>query len=321
MQDEHGVLYFGDKNVVLEYDGVLWRKILVSDTTYVRGLVLDPATNTLFVGAVDELGFFRHGPGREKTFQSLLDRLPPDARGFHDIRRCYRTSTGIFFVADAQVMRWRDERFTVWKLPNASRLQSHLVAGQLFVQHPGPGLLRFDPGTDTFVPVSGDPRFHESTVTLLLPRSPDAPTAAPTEAPAELFVGTREHGLWTLPMNADHTAAGPPVPLPTAVDALLRSKRLRRGTRLADGALALALESAGLLVLPSAEELDALLELSRRGDILKVKRQLAALRVAEAGRYAPFVHTLEPFVAGYQMHRLRDALARFQTHHANGNHP
>ena len=75
---------------------------------------------------------------------------------------------------------------------------------------------------------------------------------------------------------------------------------------------------------PPADELDALLELSRRGDIRGFKKQLAGLREVEDGRYAAFVRSLEPFVASYQMNRLRDALRRFQENaNANGasHHP
>ena len=47
---------------------------------------------------------------------------------------------------------------------------------------------------------------------------------------------------------------------------------------------------------PAAEELDALLELSQRGDIVRLKRRLAALAEGDA-RYAPFAKSLRPFVS------------------------
>jgi hypothetical protein len=62
--------------------------------------------------------------------------------------------------------------------------------------------------------------------------------------------------------------------------------------------------------LPPAEEIDAMLELSRRGDILGIKKRLTALASAEGGGYTTFVHGLEPFVASYQMNRIRDVLLR-----------
>ena len=140
VQDAQGVMYFGNKAVVLEYDGVSWRKIQIGQTTYVRGLALEPASGKIFVGGVDELGYLDMGADGEKVFVSLAPQLPPDARGFRDIRRVYATPEGIVFVADQQVMRWRDGRFETWKLPNSSRLQSFLVADRLLVQHRDFGL-------------------------------------------------------------------------------------------------------------------------------------------------------------------------------------
>jgi response regulator RpfG family c-di-GMP phosphodiesterase len=65
-------------------------------------------------------------------------------------------------------------------------------------------------------------------------------------------------------------------------------------------------------VTPPLEEIDSILELSRRGDILGIKKRLAALAVADHGDYAAFVAGLQPFVAGYQMDRIRDALLKLK---------
>ena len=58
---------------------------------------------------------------------------------------------------------------------------------------------------------------------------------------------------------------------------------------------------------PPVEELDALLELSRRGDVLKIRRRLADLLAADP-RHASFVEPLAALAASYQMNRLRDTL-------------
>jgi signal transduction histidine kinase/CheY-like chemotaxis protein len=229
VQDAEGILYFGNKNVVLEYDGIAWQKIVVSSTTYVRGLAIEPGTGTMFLGAVDELGYFKTGPSGEKQFVSLLPQVPPDARDFRDIRRVYATAQGIFFVADQQVMRWRDGTFKVWKLPNPSRLQSYWVGDRLYLQQPEVGLLHLQ--DESFVPVSSDPLFLRSVVSFL----------AATED-TSLVIGTRDDGLFTL---RDGTVS----PFATDTDAFLKERKIQRGLRLHDGSLALATASSGLVVL------------------------------------------------------------------------
>jgi signal transduction histidine kinase/DNA-binding NarL/FixJ family response regulator len=237
VQDSDGVLYFGNKNVVLEYDGVAWKKIVITHTTYIRGLAIDSGTGAIFVGGVDELGYLKSEPRGEKQFVSLLDKLPPDARDFRDIRRVYSTSQGIFFVADQQVMRWRDSAFKVWKIPNALRLQSFLIADQLYLQQPEIGLLRLE--GETFKPASEDPLFRRAQVMFLSPWQEGA-----------LIGATLDDGMFTL---RDGTAA----PFVTELDTFLKEKKIRRGLRLRDGSLALATSASGLVVLDARGHLQA----------------------------------------------------------------
>ena len=230
-QDGRGVLYFGNNGVVLEYDGVSWRKLPVPGTTFVRGLAFDPASDAVFVGAVDQLGYLRADPDGGRTFVSLLDRLPADARDFRDIRRVYATAAGeIFFVADSQVMRWRAGRFTVWRPGNTERPHGFLVDGRFYLHSHDLGLSRLD--GDSFVPVAPGADFlRANRVTVLLPGA----------APGELLAGTEADGFWTL--AADGRAA----PFPTGADGFLRAHKLRLGRKLPDGTLALATVDGGLV--------------------------------------------------------------------------
>ncbi len=59
-----------------------------------------------------------------------------------------------------------------------------------------------------------------------------------------------------------------------------------------------------------------MLDLSRRGDILGIKKRLGALQAAGPGGCLSFVRGLEPLVAGYQMDRIRDVLIKCKE---NGN--
>jgi hypothetical protein len=43
VQDTRGVLYFGNRGVILEFDGEIWRQIEVPRGLFVRGLAVDSA--------------------------------------------------------------------------------------------------------------------------------------------------------------------------------------------------------------------------------------------------------------------------------------
>ncbi len=245
VQDRRGVLYFGNKNVVLEYDGTAWRKLHVTDTTFVRGLVFDKA-GTLFVGAVGELGYFRAEPDGSRKFVSLLEKLPPEARDFRDIRAAHATADGaVFFVADSHIFRWRDGRFTVWKIDNpaGTPLLSHLGRGdQLIIQPASGGALQRLAG-ETFVPVAkagsaAEAFFRENAITFLGP--------AEGGHDRQLLLGTAERGLFIFGLeNADAA----PTPWPAGADDFLRAHGIRSGLRLRDSTLALATADAGLILL------------------------------------------------------------------------
>ena len=229
-QDAEGIMYFGNRGCLLEYDGATWRKIIISDDyDVVRALATDPLSGTVYVGGVGILGFLRTGAEGGKIFVSLLDRLPGGERNFGSIYRIYSTQEGICFVATKEVMRWQDGKFLCWKFPIGGRLQSACIAGSLLVQSPGLGLQRLT--GNHFVPVSDDPFFRSATLTGMAP----GPTGS-------LVIGSREDGLFTL-------RDGALTPLASDLDALIKGKAVRGLLRLHDGSLAVATDAAGIIVL------------------------------------------------------------------------
>ena len=229
-QDADGLMYFGNKGVVLEYDGVTWRKIFVSDDDYViRGLAADPTGGTVYVGGLNQLGFLKNAPNGGQVFVSLLDRLPSGDQKFGSIYRIYPTGEGVFFVAAKQVMRWLDGSFTLWHFQVDDRLQSEYIAGNLFVQSPGLGLQRL--AMDRFVPASDELFLRSATLTGM--------AAGPG---GSLVIGTRHDGLFTF-------KDGRLAPLNTGLDAVFRSKEVRHLLRLQDGSLAVATSNAGIILL------------------------------------------------------------------------
>ena len=56
VQDQRGVMYFGNNMGVLEYDGVSWRRIQTKDQSTIRSLAIDEA-GVIYVGGASELGY------------------------------------------------------------------------------------------------------------------------------------------------------------------------------------------------------------------------------------------------------------------------
>ena len=56
VQDQRGVMYFGNSNGVLEYDGTNWNFIKTVPGTYVRSMAID-STGTIYVGTYMDFGY------------------------------------------------------------------------------------------------------------------------------------------------------------------------------------------------------------------------------------------------------------------------
>src|SRR4051812_1034842 len=74
-QDRRGLMYFGNTDGILEFDGVSWRKILLENKAAVRSLAV-AGDGTVYVGADGEIGYLRPDPNRTLQYTSLLSRLP-----------------------------------------------------------------------------------------------------------------------------------------------------------------------------------------------------------------------------------------------------
>ena len=116
VEDRRGVMYFGNTECVLEYDGVSWRKIPVSNGTVVRSLATDDS-GTIYVGAHGEFGYLKPDAHGTMRYVSLLDRVPADARKFTDVWSVIPLGDAVYFGAYRGLFRWsrRENSVRVWK--------------------------------------------------------------------------------------------------------------------------------------------------------------------------------------------------------------
>ncbi|WP_438479944.1 histidine kinase [Oleiharenicola lentus] len=146
-QDRAGLLYFGNYGRVLVYDGARWTQLPVPGATYVRALALDE-TDTLWLGAVDELGYAKTDATGLRTFVSLKEKLPEAARACGEIWKVFLTPHGPLFQTSTWLMRWDGTKFATLKLPEASSWQMIQVQDRVLLNQAQQGLFLFsDDGT------------------------------------------------------------------------------------------------------------------------------------------------------------------------------
>lgn len=223
-QDAQGLVYVANNNGVLQYDGVAWRVIEVSQ--WVRSLATD-AQGTVYVGAIGDLGYLEAGPKGSLRYASLLEFIPEEDRDFTEIWATLATRDGVYFQSRERLFRWDGREMRVWRSRGDGFHTAFSVRGQLFVREIRQGLktvvgndLRFVPGGEDFRPVF-----------MMVPY--DA---------KRILIGMRSGFV----VYDGRTFE----PLPTAFDHRLNTDlKLYHGAALPDGTFALATHGGGVLIM------------------------------------------------------------------------
>ncbi|MGH7450803.1 MAG: hypothetical protein ACRENG_05625, partial [bacterium] len=238
VQDQRGVMYFGNNSGVLEYDGVSWRLIPTANNSAVRSLAVGD-DGKIYVGAQSELGYLSPDSVGQLHYVSLRDSVPAEYRDFADIAKIYATTAGVYFQALDRFFLWSNNRMRVWKPATPFHL-SFVVRDRLYIRQPGIGLMQMMENSLHLVP-DGE-KFAEARIYLMLPYDDH-----------NILIGTREQGLFLY----DGAAAKP---FPTEVDALLLESQIYHGAVLSNGHFALATLRGGVAIIDKAGKLQQLLD-------------------------------------------------------------
>ncbi len=213
-QDRRGVMYFGNWNGILEYDGVSWRLISTPNKSGVRSLAIE-ANGRIYVGAVGDLGYLAPDAVGDMHFVSLLDHVQPDNREFNEVWYSYATSQGVYFRTDKILLRWVNQRMQTWK-PATSFSGLFVVRDRVYIQQWGVGLLEL--AGDSLQLARGGARFANERIYVMLPY-----------AEANILIGTREQGLFLYDGASLQAFQTDP-----ATTAFLRENQLSHGAVLPD---------------------------------------------------------------------------------------
>ena len=105
LQDQQGLMYFANTSGVLEYDGVSWRLITVSNGSVVYSLEMDQQGH-IYVGAQGDFGYLAADSVGQLQFVSLLDNLSVEYRDFSGVHETCITPQGVYFRSPEYLFRW-----------------------------------------------------------------------------------------------------------------------------------------------------------------------------------------------------------------------
>lgn len=228
-QDQRGVMYFGNWNGVLEYDGVSWRLISTPNKSGVRSLAI-AANGRIYVGAVGDLGYLQPDSLGNMHFVSLLDHVAPENREFNEVWYTYATPQGVYFRTDKILLRWDEHRMQAWK-PATAFAGLFVVRERIYIQQWNVGLLEL--AGDSLRLARDGARFAGTRIHVMLPY-----------AATQILLGTREQGMFLY-----DGVSFQPFPTAPAAAKFLRENLLSHGAVLPNNLFALATLRGGVALI------------------------------------------------------------------------
>lgn len=102
VQDERGIMYFGNGDGILEYDGVTWRMIVLPNKSTARSLRKD-RNGRIYVGSVGDFGYLASDSNETMGYFSLMHLVSEDDKEFQDIMSIFINYDTIYFRSVAKV--------------------------------------------------------------------------------------------------------------------------------------------------------------------------------------------------------------------------
>lgn len=128
-QDKRGMIYVGNNDGVLQYNGSTWNLIQLPDQNYVLSIAVD-SQDKLFVGSNNELGYLQRDYRGNYTYHSLTALLPAPDRGVKMVIQTLIYKDTVFFNNIGKIYRYANGRFTVFTTKHGRLLR---LRDQLYV--------------------------------------------------------------------------------------------------------------------------------------------------------------------------------------------
>jgi signal transduction histidine kinase/DNA-binding response OmpR family regulator/ligand-binding sensor domain-containing protein len=134
VQDKNGIMYFGNSNGILEYDGVTWRLIKTQDNAVVRSLAIDES-GKIFVGTFGDFGFLKPDSTGTLQYNSLKENIPEEYHDFADIWNIHIIDQKVFFKSYKYLFIWNNNEIKIIKPPLSEFNDSHVFNDTLYIEY------------------------------------------------------------------------------------------------------------------------------------------------------------------------------------------
>ncbi|SFU18674.1 Y_Y_Y domain-containing protein [Algoriphagus locisalis] len=232
-QDEHGVIYFGNNEGLLTFNGSFWARYQLPNQTIIRSMKFD-SNKRLFVGGQDEIGYFQAELNGQLKFHSLKPLIPESDRSFSDIWKVEMREDEFFFLEHDRIFHFKNDVMQVFT-SEVEWLYLGVVRDRVFAQDKEAGLMEYSNGV--WKKVFGKAVPELPPIVSILPYKEN-----------KLLISTVADGMFLM----DKTTV---VPFNTSVDKLLKESWVNAVTQINSNSYAVGTKSSGVLLLDAEGKL------------------------------------------------------------------
>ena len=232
-QDKNGILYFGNNDGLLTFNGSFWNLHQLPNFTVVRSVEID-AQNRIFIGGQDEIGYFFPNKQGRLTYHSLMHLIPENERKIADVWNVEVLGDEVFFRSINKLLHYKDDRIIIYQ-PKLQWAYLGKANNNVYAQGSYGGLLVYNQGS--WKPVNGGNALHQTTVTSILPFGKDS-----------LLISTLKNGLFLMHQQKI-------TPFKTTQDQTFFNDRIYCAAQVNKDWYALGTTSAGILIINKTGQL------------------------------------------------------------------
>ena len=141
IQDDRGIMYFGNSYGVLEFDGNSWNIIKVTNESNVRSIDIDKI-GRVFIGAKNEFGYLFPDSSGSMLYNSLSHLLPESEIPFDDLWQTLVINNIVYFQGKHHIISYNGTEVTSKYFENEIN-QAFVANKQLYLSFSKSGLYKF----------------------------------------------------------------------------------------------------------------------------------------------------------------------------------
>ncbi|MEE1947198.1 triple tyrosine motif-containing protein [Pedobacter sp. KR3-3] len=225
-KDKTGLVYFGNAEGLLVYDGKYWQQYKMPNRQIVRS-VATSSDGRIYSGSFGEFGYWSY-QNRKLAYTSLTKLIPKPNQLTDEIWKIYIDGKRVIFQSFSTIYIYENQKISIIKAPNAM-LFLHQVSKRLFVEVLGKGL--FELRGKTLMPLAGSEILGHTGILSILPYKENS-----------FIIGTSKNGLFIYDGQTFR-------PFANAADSFLKTYQLNNGVRILDRYYAYGTILNGLIII------------------------------------------------------------------------